>query len=234
MIRLCGVLPWRAAQFLGASLGAVWFHLVRIRRGVVAANLRRAFPQLTGVERRDIARRAYRNTGCSVIEILRTATMTREEIAARVVPRGLEHYEEANAVGRGVIVVTAHYGNFDLLACSQAARGVPLAIVSRDLSARGANAVWMETRAASGLKIFRDRGDAMGIVRWLSGGGRSGSPQISGRRRGAGGFARPSSMRRSGRRRCPPFWPCAQARSWFRRGSREEATASTSFTSSPQ
>ena len=66
-----------------------------------------------------------------------------------------------------MIVVTAHFGNFDLLACSQAQRGYPLAIVSRELHGGGSNRYWMESRQTSGLSIFRERGGVRDVLRWL-------------------------------------------------------------------
>jgi KDO2-lipid IV(A) lauroyltransferase len=158
-------LGWRRAGRLGAWIGLVWFLVLRIRRKVVFRNLALALPG-RAAEHHRIARETYRQIGASALELLALRSMGREEIAARVRPRGLERFEAAAARGRGVIVVTAHFGNFDLLACSQAARGVPLAIVSRELG-RGANRFWMETRAASGLAILPRRGSGLALVRWL-------------------------------------------------------------------
>ncbi len=165
LARVVSWLGWRRAQRLGGLLGLAWFHLLRIRRKVVLANLALALPE-RAAEHRRIARECYRQLGASALELLALRSMGSGEIAARVRPRGLEHFEDAAARGRGVIVITAHFGNFDLLACSQAARGVPLAIVSRELG-RGANRFWMETRAASGLRIFPREGSGRALLRWL-------------------------------------------------------------------
>jgi KDO2-lipid IV(A) lauroyltransferase len=162
---LAGALSWRAAQAVGAFLGLCWFHIVRIRRRVVRSNLALALPERAADHRR-IARETYRHLGVSALEFLKLRGCPREA-AARVHPRGLELYEEASGRGRGVIVVTAHFGNFDLLACSQALRGVPLAIVSRELHAGGSNRFWMESRLRSGLTIFTERGGARDVLRWL-------------------------------------------------------------------
>lgn len=165
LARVVSWLGWRRAQRLGGILGLIWFHGLRIRREVVFRNLALALPE-RAAEHRRIARECYRQIGASALELLALRSLGREEIAAKVRNRGLEHFEAAAARGRGVIVVTAHFGNFDLLACSQAARGVPLAIVSRELG-RGANRFWMETRGASGLRIFPREGSGRALVRWL-------------------------------------------------------------------
>jgi len=166
---LVGLLSWRGAQSVGASLGGVWFHLLRVRRRTALDNLAIALPELAADHER-IAGEAYANLGASAFELVKTRAMGREEIAARVHAVGLQHYEAAMARGKGVIVVTAHYGSFDLLAVSQAARGVPLAIVSREMSERRSNRFWMETRAKSGLEIFTERDAARRSLPWLRAG----------------------------------------------------------------
>jgi Kdo2-lipid IVA lauroyltransferase/acyltransferase len=162
-------LSWRRAQRLGALFGMLWYHVVPIRRRVVMENLRLALPAIP--DHRLIARAAYRHFGISLFELFKMSRMAPADIAGRVHPRGMEHFNTALARGKGVIVVTAHFGNFDLQAVSQAASGIPLAIVSRTLHAGGANRFWMETRKQSGLRIFSDKGAGKSILKWLRKGG---------------------------------------------------------------
>ncbi len=167
--RFVSLLSWKGAQSFGAFLGLVWFHLLRIRRGQVRRNLALALPHRADEHYR-ISRAVYRNMGISGIELFKMRSMSGEEILGKVRNHGLERYEEALARGRGIIVVTGHFGNFDLLACSQALRGVRLAIVSRNLHGKGSNRFWMETRQSSGLTIFPDAGSARSILKWLRSG----------------------------------------------------------------
>jgi KDO2-lipid IV(A) lauroyltransferase len=165
LARIASLLTWRGAQSVGAFLGLVWFHLVRIRRRVVRSNLALALPDRSDEHHR-IARGSYRHLGVSALEFLKLSVEP-AAVADRVHHHGMAHFEAAHARGRGVIVVTAHFGNFDLLACSQALRGVPLAIVSRELHGGGSNRFWMESRRRSGLSIFPERGGVRQVLRWL-------------------------------------------------------------------
>ncbi len=166
---LVRLLSWRRAQKLGAALGLIWFHLVRIRRKTALCNLALALPDQNR-RHREIARQAYRHFGISALELLKLQGMDTGSIAQHVHPKGMEHYKSAVARGKGVIVVTAHFGNFDLLACTQAALGIPLAIVSRDLHRQGVSRFWMETRRSSGLEIFSDTGSPRHVLSWLRSG----------------------------------------------------------------
>jgi KDO2-lipid IV(A) lauroyltransferase len=159
-----------SAQKLGAGLGLIWFHVIRIRRKTVLENLEMALPHRRNEHLR-IARDAYRHFGMTAVEFLRMSRMSKEDIAQEVEVSGMEHFDAAAARNRGVIVVTAHLGNFDLLAASQAARGIPLAVVSRNLHDSGVNQFWMKTRQKSGLQIFEHKGQARKILRHLRQGG---------------------------------------------------------------
>ena len=169
LIFLAGWFSWRGSQKLGAVFGLIWFHIVRIRRRTVLRNLRLALPE-QGEKHFEIARNAYRHFGISAMEFLKMAHMPPGELSSRVRSHGMEYYQAALSRGKGVIVVTAHFGNFDLLACSQAAKGIPLAIVSQSLHMDGINGLWMAMRRAKGLEIFPEQGAARHVLGWLRGG----------------------------------------------------------------
>jgi Kdo2-lipid IVA lauroyltransferase/acyltransferase len=161
------LLSERGARKVGAILGGAWFHIIRIRRKTVLSNLQKALPGSSRADRLRIAGEAFRHFGITAVEFLRMSRMKKEEVAAWVEVEGMSNFEAAAAKNKGIIAVTAHLGNFDLLAASQAARGIPLAVVSRNLHQGGANRFWMESRKRCGLEIFEDKGAARKILRHL-------------------------------------------------------------------
>lgn len=162
LVRLFGrvacALSARGAERLGRFLGLVWFHVLRIRRATVTRQLRAAFPSWPAGRVRGVARALYGNLGRWAAEFARATgpERVRVEALAGVEVEGLEGYESATAGGRGAIVVTAHLGNWDLAACSQAFAGRRLAVLSRRLSNRGLDRYWMERRRAAGLEIVEE------------------------------------------------------------------------------
>lgn len=151
---LIRLLPLRAALGLGAGLGWIWYHLIPVRRRVARDNLRRALPELTPAARRRIARRCFSQLARSAIELLRLPGLDRRRVEALIEHEGLEHLERARAAGRGVIAVTAHFGSFDLLACAEALRGLPIHAVSRSQHQPGVNRYWMQVRRRTGLGLL--------------------------------------------------------------------------------
>ncbi len=145
---LVGRLPWGALRPLGWLLGALAFDVLRIRRAHVLASMRRA-----GLEPDRHARASYVSLGVGVFELLWLTGRPDAPLAPVVRVDGWERFEQARALGRGVVVATAHTGNWDLAACACAAR-TPLAVVTKRLSTRGLDAFWQAARARRGLELI--------------------------------------------------------------------------------
>lgn len=147
-------LPHRAALGLGVALGWIWHTLIPVRRAVVRENLRYAFPEWSESRRRRVARDCYLHWGRSAAELLRLPVLTPKRNQAWIERCGFEHLEAARRAGRGVIAACAHFGNFELLACAEAMRGLPLAVISRRQHAAGVERFWRWVRQRFGLEIL--------------------------------------------------------------------------------
>jgi len=160
-------LEWKTAQRIGGFLGLVWYTLVPVRRRTVMKNLALAMPDVTAKERRRIARDHYLHLGKSALEFLWLAGRGMQKSDVIAEENGIEHYHGCLEEGGGVMVVTGHFGNWDLVACMQAAKGVPLHVVTKDLSQRGFNSYWMGRREKAGIRFHPDRGSLKSIIRAL-------------------------------------------------------------------
>ena len=149
---------WEAARAGGERLGALVGRL-GIRRRVALGNLAIAFPELGSAARANILDAHYRELGRVVAEYARLGELG----ASRPIPavgelRGMEHLERAHAAGRGAILMSGHYGNFELMAAA-VGQHFPMDLVVRPLSNPRVDA-WVQserTRAGFGL-ISADRG----------------------------------------------------------------------------
>jgi KDO2-lipid IV(A) lauroyltransferase len=141
----------RLLYALGAALaGLAW--AVGIRRRVVLANLRLAFPERSERERRAIARETYLNLGRMAAEFLLVPRLTRAEVERIFEYDGWDAWEAARARGRGVIACTAHFGNFEVLAAAHTLRGIPITMITREMGRSGANDAWRRTRSRVGVE----------------------------------------------------------------------------------
>ncbi|MFI5369925.1 MAG: lysophospholipid acyltransferase family protein [Candidatus Eisenbacteria bacterium] len=104
-------LPEGAALVLGAGLGDAARRL-GLRRRVAADNLALAFPEWDEAMRERVLGDCYRELGRVSVEYPRLPELARRRDAFRV--SGEEHLHEAAGLGRGVVMLTGHYGNFEL------------------------------------------------------------------------------------------------------------------------
>ncbi len=162
--RLTRILPHASALALGRALGrAVW--LLGVRRRVGVENTARALAGTLGSRsRQQVVRRAYEHLGMVAIEVLKLPALSVEARRARVEFEGLEHVQAALERGRGAIIASAHYGNWELLGAGGVAHGLPVTFVVQRLTHARLDAMLCETRQRLGIRVL-ERGMALRRMR---------------------------------------------------------------------
>ena len=140
----------RRARSLLRALATLVFYL-GVRRRIALENLERAFPEMSPRERWRLARANYRHLGECAADFLRSPSLSDDELGAMVDRGDWEIVDRFMRVRQGVIVCTAHFGNFELFGVYAARNNVPLTLLTRQLKG-SANARWVGTRALAGIK----------------------------------------------------------------------------------
>jgi len=103
-----------------------------IRRNVALTNLGIAYPESDPSWRREVVKKLYFNLSLSVMEFL-ILTKNPKAVSKWVTKvEGEEHLENLSNSGRGAVLLTAHMGNWELLAAWLACKGYPLVAGVRD------------------------------------------------------------------------------------------------------
>jgi KDO2-lipid IV(A) lauroyltransferase len=131
--KLFGSLPHEHGITLGNALGRLLFRLHGRYRIIALENLRNAYPDKQERECRQIATRVFENLGKILYEICWSTTMSNRELGKQVRIEGMRHIKTAYAKNRGVLVLTAHFGNWELLSIVGKKIGYPLSVVYRPL-----------------------------------------------------------------------------------------------------
>ncbi len=153
-IRGVGVLSLPTALRLGEFAGAMAFQLL-------AGSRRLAFGDaLTDAERQRIARASFVNVARSFCELARI-----DEIRVRQKEyfqlEGWEHIERLLVAGRGLLAITGHIGNWELMAAYFAWRGLPIYAVARRIYADRLNELIVDFRRRQGVEtIMRESGSS--------------------------------------------------------------------------
>ncbi len=176
VLTFLGWLPHRVGRMAGAALAALcYFFWPRLRR-VGLFNLRLAFPEWEERRRRQTLFGLFQNFGRMLADFSQFPRLTRANIEQLIVYDGFEHFERARALGKGVLFLTAHFGNWELSSFAHGLYGFPCHFVVRELdnpligglinryrSLSGGRAIAKRDFAFQALRAFR-RGEAVGVL----------------------------------------------------------------------
>ncbi len=159
------VLPRRVLVACGRGAGRFAFAVLGIRRGVTLANLEAAFgAALDAPSRRRLAASAYSNLGATLMEFARLHDTTPQQVRALVDLEGREHLDACLAQGRGAILTTGHFGNWELLGAALTAYGYRTGYLIKDQSNPWAHRLQNEIRRRAGIGVIRQGAAARGIL----------------------------------------------------------------------
>lgn len=111
LLRAASLLPLRAQLALGRALGALAYLAVPGRRRVAATNLALCFPERTAAERHRILHAHFASLGMTLMEHGMTWWASDALVRDRVEVHGAENLRAALATGRGIILLTGHFGS---------------------------------------------------------------------------------------------------------------------------
>jgi len=126
-------------------------------RRALEANLARLMPELAAAERRRRARDAFEHFALSLLDFLRLGRLTPAALEGAIEVRGGVHLERARATGRGVIVLSAHLGNWEWGAAWLAARGERVSILARPHPHPWVERWFARRRGEQGVRVLEGR-----------------------------------------------------------------------------
>ncbi len=147
---------WARCRRLGSRLGLLFFAAGRKRRELAISNIQMALG-LSREEAMRVARRSSQNWGMTTCEFLRLPAATPQQIRDYSTVEGLEHLHAAHALGRGVIVLMAHLGNWEITA-ARLAQEFPTSAIVRPLSNAAAQNHMSNIRRGTGYKLISKYG----------------------------------------------------------------------------
>jgi Kdo2-lipid IVA lauroyltransferase/acyltransferase len=147
----------KTATSFAHLLGDFVFDKMQYRSELVLKNLAHAFPEKTPEEIKTIARKVYRNQGENIIEILCIPKIKTADDAARILdldPAAIRSKTiERNTGG---VLVSAHFGNWELLALCAGFLLQPHTIVVKPLRNRMIDRQINRMRTLRGNRIVND------------------------------------------------------------------------------
>ena len=153
--RVVGTMPESAALRLGSGLGSLAYAASKRYRTVAIRNLTEVFGSEWDQQRIEwTAKRAFQNVGMNLVEFLMFRHMDPSHLDEIVTVEGEEYAREALSRGRGIVAVTAHYGNFEMFGAAIARKGYPLSVIARDADDQGTTEFVNSIREKMGYRVF--------------------------------------------------------------------------------
>jgi KDO2-lipid IV(A) lauroyltransferase len=165
---LARALPLKVGLAYGAFLGWLTYDVLRVRRRVTLDNLRNALgDQTTEQERVAIGRRTYMNFGRFMIEYSRFPLLSKDNIRSFVEFRGLEHLDRALERGKGAIILSPHFGNWELLGISFQLIGYTMNFLVGEQHNKAVDNLMNDLRRSSGVTIIPKGYAIRGVIQAL-------------------------------------------------------------------
>jgi len=166
---LARVLPRGALLSLGAALGSLAGRLDRRHTAIARENLLAAYGDaMSPPERERVLRGCWRHFGRIMFDALAFPRLDRTALGGILRVEGLEHARKAMAVGRGMLVFSAHYGHWEAGAYAMGLLDVPFAVIARPLDNPRLDRRLIALRGGTGNAVIPKRRAVRETMRALS------------------------------------------------------------------
>lgn len=164
------IFPLKFGEFLGILL----FYLWRSRRNIAIENLRKSISShaLSISETPEkIIRDNFRNLGRSLSEIIKIYYGAGRKIIDSVKIEGAENVYKAKSEGRGILFITGHCGNWELMVVATSAKLLPSSGIARQINNPYINRLIERVRQRYGNSVIYKKGALKAVMKVLKNNG---------------------------------------------------------------
>ncbi len=148
------ILPLRLVYCIAVFLADLHYFFAFRDRRFVKANLRVIFPEAKNKELRKISKNVFRNFAKYLADFFRFEKLNRAYIDKNIKLENLHYFDQALAAGKGVVVLTAHLGNWELGGVVLAQLGYPFWAVALSHKNKKVNDFFVAQRARKGVNVI--------------------------------------------------------------------------------
>jgi len=150
-IMLDRMFPLFIKRFIAVRASRVAYYLLPKHKLIALHNLTRSFPEKSLTENLQIIKDTYASFALTFIEFLQILYLNRNNLHRWVSVKGLEHYEKACREGKGVLLFTAHFGNWEMGNAALAILSKPPIFMARTLDSPFLEEITTSVRSRLGI-----------------------------------------------------------------------------------
>lgn len=171
LLAILGKCPPSALTSLARVLGALWHRMDSNHRIIALRNLELAYgDELNQEARNRICTGVFQHLARVALELAYLPGLTRDNQDRLIQFSGVENLETAMAKGKGVLIMTSHFGNWELMSLAFSLKYRPLSIVVRPLDSPLLDSIVNRIRSRGGTTIIPKKGSVRQILRLLRNG----------------------------------------------------------------
>ena len=148
------LLPYRICVKIGSFLGLLGYYAAGSARRTALEGIRKAFPEKTAAEASTIVKEVFVNQGKNIFELFSFPKMSKQDISAKVKIYGGDNFKKAFEAGKGVLIASAHCGNWEIMGAALACAGFPINVIARRIYIEGLNSMLVGLRVSKGVKVI--------------------------------------------------------------------------------
>ncbi len=161
------LLPWYWARKVGRLLGWLTQYLLPKRRKIVFDNLQHSFPEKNEKEIKHIAEQIWKNIGITTGEFIKILHLNENNLSTYVEITGEDRLKRNLEIGKGVILLSAHFCNWEIIHIALAIKGYPIAGIARPLENYMVNRLVNSVRESKGGRIILASQGMKEALSWL-------------------------------------------------------------------
>ena len=107
------ILPFRMLYALSDGVYVLLYHVIGYRKKTVWQNLKLVFPEKSDTELRAISKRFYRHLSDLFMEMIKTLSISKKQLAKRFVVTNPEELKRLEAKNKSIILMYGHYASYE-------------------------------------------------------------------------------------------------------------------------
>ena len=172
LVWIVGRIPVGIADFCSDLFGLIWFRIDRRHRRIALTNLTHCFgSEMSRPKIEAMGKQAFKNIAAIFFEVAWSVKFSKDTFLSHFTIKGLDHIRKAHARGKGVIVVTCHMGNFEMLIPAIDETGLKGYAIYRSLDFKPLDRLIRNTRQRFGVTMIPTIGASKRIKQVLARGG---------------------------------------------------------------
>ena len=154
VLNILKIFPYRTRIYAGSLIFRIFISPLTGNKKRIESNLNLVMPDLLENEKNELATRCLDNIGMTMFELLSPKEFKLAGQRARVLGPGLTLIEKARDESKPLILISGHFGNYDVIRANLISKGFELGALYRPMNNPYFNATYLKSISSIGVPLF--------------------------------------------------------------------------------